>query len=126
VAGGLAFRVVSAGVFFSCGVTTDNTAYCWGSNQEGTLGIGTSIGPEGCTFDMHCSTSPVRVLGQRAYRSVSGAGEHACGATFESGVYCWGFNLNGELGGGTEEGPESCDRGTLCSSKPVPVAAPKT
>lgn len=42
VSGGLAFRSVSAGEFFSCGVTTSNAAYCWGSNAYGKLGDGTT------------------------------------------------------------------------------------
>ena len=53
IAGGLAFQQVSprAGWYpsdvepfvddgYSCGVTTDNKAYCWGLNQEGDLGTG--------------------------------------------------------------------------------------
>jgi len=41
VSGGLTFASVSAGRFHSCGVTTANAAYCWGSGQ---LGSGTSAG----------------------------------------------------------------------------------
>lgn len=41
VAGGLAFRQVSAGDLASCGITLNNLAYCWGDNQYGQLGDGT-------------------------------------------------------------------------------------
>jgi hypothetical protein len=41
VSGGLAFRNVSAGDFHTCGVTTADRAYCWGSGTSGTLGDGT-------------------------------------------------------------------------------------
>ena len=41
VAGGLAFRQVSAGDLGSCGITLNNLAYCWGDNQYGQLGDGT-------------------------------------------------------------------------------------
>jgi alpha-tubulin suppressor-like RCC1 family protein len=37
----LVFRQVSAGGGHSCGVTTDDQAYCWGSNAYGNLGDGT-------------------------------------------------------------------------------------
>lgn len=41
VAGGLAFRQVSAGDNASCGITLGNIAYCWGDNQYAQLGDGT-------------------------------------------------------------------------------------
>jgi alpha-tubulin suppressor-like RCC1 family protein len=43
VAGGLAFKAVSAGDLHTCAVTTTNIAYCWGNNQYGQLGDGTQI-----------------------------------------------------------------------------------
>ncbi|HUG28078.1 MAG TPA: hypothetical protein VMK53_07240 [Gemmatimonadales bacterium] len=43
VAGGLAFRQVSAGDLGSCGITLNSLAYCWGDNQYGQLGDGTQI-----------------------------------------------------------------------------------
>ena len=46
VVGGLAFRSVSAGGGHTCGVTTSNVTYCWGSNESGPLGLGTSTGRE--------------------------------------------------------------------------------
>jgi alpha-tubulin suppressor-like RCC1 family protein len=127
VAGGLAFRAVSASSFNTCGVTSANVAYCWGENVVGQLGVGVAAGPEVCTDEFPCSTRPVRVVGQRAYRNVTvGINSHVCGATFGSGAFCWGGNLNGELGNGTNEGPEWCDFfGHPCSTKPVAVAAPR-
>lgn len=41
VAGGLAFsELTTGGNGFTCGVTTDHQAYCWGENGLGQLGIG--------------------------------------------------------------------------------------
>ena len=40
VAGGLDFRAVNAGWLRSCGVTTASSAYCWGTNSFGDLGLG--------------------------------------------------------------------------------------
>src|SRR3712207_1155025 len=37
----LVFRQVSGGSEHTCGVTSDNRAYCWGRNNEGQLGDGT-------------------------------------------------------------------------------------
>jgi alpha-tubulin suppressor-like RCC1 family protein len=38
-----AFRQVSAGRDHSCGVTTDDHAFCWGANWQGGLGDGTTV-----------------------------------------------------------------------------------
>ena len=54
VPGGLTFRTLSAGDYATCGVTTRGVAYCWGHNEFGQLGDGTT------TF----SSVPVRVAGQ--------------------------------------------------------------
>jgi Regulator of Chromosome Condensation (RCC1) repeat protein len=42
----LSFQQVSAGVDHRYGVATDNRAYCWGQNESGELGDGTTTGPE--------------------------------------------------------------------------------
>jgi alpha-tubulin suppressor-like RCC1 family protein len=39
---GLRFDHVSAGGLFTCGITTDDRAYCWGDNFAGQLGDGTN------------------------------------------------------------------------------------
>jgi Regulator of chromosome condensation (RCC1) repeat len=60
----LAFHQVSVGNLHTCGVTTDNVAYCWGSNGVGQLGIGNHTGPELCG-GTPCSTRPVAVVAPR-------------------------------------------------------------
>src|SRR5438128_5129297 len=40
----VAFWQVSGGGDHTCGVTTDNRAYCWGYNASGQLGAGTNTG----------------------------------------------------------------------------------
>ena len=109
----LSFRQVSVGDGFSCGVTTADRAYCWGSNRVGTLGTGSTTGPEVCQFEWGCSTRPAAVAGGFAFRQVSAGGEHACAVTTDDRVYCWGSNDSGQLGDGT----------TTLRPAPVPVAA---
>jgi alpha-tubulin suppressor-like RCC1 family protein len=40
VSGGLAFAKISAGHWYTCGVTTTGALYCWGGNIFGNLGLG--------------------------------------------------------------------------------------
>jgi alpha-tubulin suppressor-like RCC1 family protein len=110
VAGGLTFASVSAGVYSSCGVTTTGAAYCWGSNMLAGLGTGTSTGPEQCQPDPFdaCSTFPVAVAGGLTFRQVEAKVYAACGVTTGGAAYCWGSNLNDDLGYGTHTGPEQC------------------
>ena len=43
VTGGVKFASLAGGEEFTCGVATDRTAYCWGSNRAGWLGDGTDV-----------------------------------------------------------------------------------
>jgi alpha-tubulin suppressor-like RCC1 family protein len=91
----LAFFQVSAAAFQTCGVTTDYRAYCWGRNDNGELGDGTTA---------LRLTGPVAVLGGLQFRQVSTNGSHTCAVTTDYRAYCWGHNGHGELGDGTTTG----------------------
>jgi alpha-tubulin suppressor-like RCC1 family protein len=125
VAGGLVFRAVNAGGFNTCGVTASNEGYCWGINQQAQLGIGTDEGPDQCNSGISCSGHPMALYGGRAFRAVTvGETHHACATNPKGLAFCWGANLNGELGVGTTEGPEFC-AGHACSTRPIAVLPPK-
>lgn len=42
VSGGLAFAKISAGHWYTCGVTLAGALYCWGASEFGNLGLGTT------------------------------------------------------------------------------------
>jgi len=113
VATTLRFRQISAGALSTCAVTTDYRLYCWGFNEMGQLGDGTTV----------TRLRPVVVTGGRQFRQVEIGFEHACGVTYQGNrAYCWGYNRYGQLGIGTNTGPEFGPFGEgPFSSKPLAV-----
>jgi hypothetical protein len=73
----LSFRQLSVGTLHSCGVTTDNVAYCWGNNHEGELGNGTTSG----------SGTPVKVAGGLRFDHGSAGFDQTCGVTTKERAY---------------------------------------
>ena len=96
VAGNLKFKQVSAGVEHSCGITTDNRAWCWGRNDWGQLGNG-SAGATESQF------TPVAVAGGRRFSQISAAYYQTCAVNPSNVVFCWGTNQHGVLGNGIFE-----------------------
>ena len=92
VEAGLTFKQLSAGSFHTCGITTTtNVAYCWGNNNYGQLGDGTTTN----------SNRPRRVAGGLTWNRLTLGANHTCGVTTTGVTYCWGGNYSGQLGDGT-------------------------
>ena len=68
------------------------TPYCWGTNNYGQLGDGTTVERR----------SPVPVKGVTRAGTITTSGENACAGTAD-GPFCWGLNHAGQLGVGTED-----------------------
>ena len=83
---------LAAGAFFACAASESGEVTCWGANNDGQLGNGTTNAP----------SAPVHVRGLGSGVSVVAAGAaHACAVTATDGVKCWGANTQGQLGNGT-------------------------
>lgn len=91
VEGGRRWRHVTTGAAFSCGVTSDLKAWCWGGNLHGELGDGTT------TDRLHM----VQVAGGHKFRQIRAGANHACALDTSNVAWCWGFNLFGQVGDGS-------------------------
>jgi alpha-tubulin suppressor-like RCC1 family protein len=86
------WTTITAGFQRSCGTRRDGKSYCWGRNDLGQLGDGTTHGHR---------LTPSLVAGSQVFQRIAaGGGSHTCGRTGQT-VYCWGGNRHGELGDGS-------------------------
>ena len=83
---------ITAGGFHTCAVLADGTARCWGANESGELGDGT-------TTERHW---PVGVSGISTATAIdAGSAMHTCALLADRTARCWGLNEYGKLGDGT-------------------------
>jgi alpha-tubulin suppressor-like RCC1 family protein len=83
---------IVAGLLHNCALLADGGAMCWGGNQYGQLGNGSS----------GLSSPPTRVGGPATvYRTLAAGYAHSCGVTKAGAALCWGMNSFGQLGDGT-------------------------
>ena len=75
----------------TCAILQSGAVMCWGANDEGQLGDGTTGG----------SSTPVTVAAlPEGIRTINAGAQHTCAAS-SSIALCWGADLYGQLGNGT-------------------------
>jgi alpha-tubulin suppressor-like RCC1 family protein len=84
---------VTAGGEHACAVDAKGGAWCWGEDASGQLGDNGSAD----------SAAPVAVSGlSTGVASLAAGGAHTCAVLVSGAVRCWGWNVSGQLGNGTQ------------------------
>jgi len=97
IGGSGVWNAVSAGDGFStfdydhhtCGITTAKNLYCWGSNSNGQIGVGSSG---------NLRHSPTKIGTSGIWSGVDANGLHTCARTTNNNLWCWGKNASGQVG----------------------------
>jgi alpha-tubulin suppressor-like RCC1 family protein len=87
------FVDLSLGDFHSCGLQADGQVFCWGLNTQGQSGNGVPGGTG--------SNVPRVIIGGALFSSISAGGNHTCGINVDKTTMCWGNNVGGQLGVGS-------------------------
>ena len=103
VAGLTDAQVVEVSGQHSCAIRAGGTVVCWGANDSGQLGDGTTVN----------SPVPLAVSGLVDATALALSVTHSCALRATGAVVCWGDNASGQLGDGS----------LLPSRTPVEVSA---
>jgi alpha-tubulin suppressor-like RCC1 family protein len=77
-----------------CALLAGGSASCWGDNEWGQLGDGTSGEPSD-------ARTPMVVMGLTGATELAAGLLHTCARMATGAVECWGLDLDGQLGHGT-------------------------
>ncbi|KAG5179299.1 regulator of chromosome condensation 1/beta-lactamase-inhibitor protein II [Tribonema minus] len=102
-------KAIATGVAHTCALLDVSTVKCWGSNDFGQLGQGTSGNSDSSTTDLSdadLSTPPrsaVNLGSSRTAKAIAAGAHHTCALLDDSTVKCWGSGYSGQLGQGESD-----------------------
>ena len=94
---------VSTGAYHTCALKMDGTVWCWGRNNEGELGRGTT---QNASNDF-----PVKITNLVNVVAVAAGGYHTCALLAGGLVQCWGRNTEEQVGDASGADPVAAPTG---------------
>lgn len=91
VLGGGNYTMVETGAGHTCGIQIDASLYCWGRNDYGQVGVGSTIN----------KLVPTRVWYGGEWSVVRAGNFHTCGIRTNGQLWCFGYNNHGQVGDAT-------------------------
>jgi alpha-tubulin suppressor-like RCC1 family protein len=124
VTGGHVFAALATGGSATCGLDADGLAFCWGTDFNGNLGLGSFSG---------ATNTPTPLAGGIKFAAIRPAVANdilavSCGVDVGGAAYCWGANNNGQIGTAGDL-PDTCQGVGLsvpCTAVPTPVSTSAT
>ena len=83
-------QAIASGARHSCALHNNATVSCWGKNESGQIGDGTT----------RSTNEPIKVLGIADAKAIAAGHEHTCALHTDGTVSCWGSSNFGKLGNG--------------------------
>jgi alpha-tubulin suppressor-like RCC1 family protein len=103
-------QAITAGSVHSCARTETGSVWCWGGNEYGQVGNGTTG-----------SFALPQLIGDRRFEVVVANGAHTCALAARE-VWCWGYNADGQVAPRSKDDTgESATQGTLHSAVTRPM-----
>ncbi len=94
---------IAAGAYITCALLDNASVKCWGNNNIGELGIGTTDDMGNNTGEMGDNLPSIDLGTGRTATAIAAGYYHSCAALDNGAVKCWGDNAYGQLGIGTTD-----------------------
>ena len=78
---------LTAGVYHTCGLAADGTAWCWGHGASGQLGNNATPLTQSSPVAVDLTPIPGGTL-----TSLTAGDDHTCGLAADGTAWCWGYN----------------------------------